>query len=77
MTSSSVSPAAAIRIAASGGHIASTLTHTRAAAEQELLVIAKKHATWFLRGGTTTIEAKSYYGLTEDSELNAFAFCVP
>ena len=58
-------------IAASGGGIASTLAHTRAASEQELLDIAHKHATWFLRGGTTTIEAKSGYGLSEDSELKS------
>ena len=59
------------QIAASGGGIASTLTHTRDATEPDLLKIARKHATWFLRGGTTTIEAKSGYGLSEDSELKS------
>ena len=58
-------------IAAAGGGIASTLTHTRAATEPELLEVAHKHAKWFLRGGTTTIEAKSGYGLSEDSELKS------
>jgi imidazolonepropionase len=58
-------------IAASGGGIASTLNLTRSASESELLQTAIKHATWFLRGGTTTIEAKSGYGLTEESELKS------
>jgi len=56
-------------IAAAGGGIASTLSHTRNASEDELLAAAREHASWFLRGGTTTIEAKSGYGLTEESEL--------
>lgn len=56
-------------IAKSGGGIRSTVQKTRAATEAELLVQAKKHAEWFLRGGTTTVEAKSGYGLTLDDEL--------
>jgi imidazolonepropionase len=56
-------------IAAGGGGIASTLQDTRRATEEELLKAAQRHAEWFLRGGTTTIEAKSGYGLTEQSEL--------
>ena len=56
-------------IAAAGGGIASTLRHTRDANEDDLLAVAHRHAEWFLRGGTTTIEAKSGYGLSEDSEL--------
>jgi imidazolonepropionase len=56
-------------IAASGGGIASTVRKTRAASEDELLEQAKKHARWFLRGGTTTVEAKSGYGLTSDDEM--------
>ena len=58
-------------IAAAGGGIASTLGATRDASEAELLWIAERHAQWFLRAGTTTIEAKSGYGLTEDSELKS------
>ena len=58
-------------IAAGGGGIASTLVATRRASETELLAIAERHAGWFLRGGTTTIEAKSGYGLTEESELKS------
>jgi imidazolonepropionase len=32
-------------------------------------VQARKHAEWFLRCGTTTVESKSGYGLTLDDEL--------
>ena len=56
-------------IAASGGGIRSTVRRTRAASEEELLAQAKKRAAWFLKGGTTTVEAKSGYGLTMDDEL--------
>lgn len=56
-------------IAESGGGIRSTVRRTRAASEEELLAQAKKHTGWFLRGGTTTVEAKSGYGLTIDDEL--------
>jgi imidazolonepropionase len=56
-------------IAASGGGIKSTVRKTRAATEDELFEQARKHANWFLRGGTTTVEAKSGYGLTVEDEL--------
>jgi imidazolonepropionase len=42
---------------------------TRAASDVDLLAEAKKRAEWFLRSGTTTVEAKSGYGLTIDDEL--------
>jgi imidazolonepropionase len=57
------------QIAKAGGGIWSTVKKTRAASELDLLVQAKRHAEWFLRCGTTTVEAKSGYGLTLDSEL--------
>ena len=57
------------QIAKAGGGIWSTVEKTRAASEVDLLAQAKKHANWFLRCGTTTIEAKSGYGLTPDAEL--------
>ncbi|HSV63412.1 MAG TPA: imidazolonepropionase [Chthoniobacterales bacterium] len=57
------------QIADSGGGIRSTVRKTRAASPEQLLAQAKKHAAWFLRAGTTTVEAKSGYGLTEDDEL--------
>jgi imidazolonepropionase len=56
-------------IAHQGGGIRSTVRRTRAATEADLLTTAQKHAQWFLRAGTTTIEAKSGYGLTVDAEL--------
>ena len=56
-------------IAASGGGIRSTVRKTRAASEDELFTRAQKHVRWFLRGGTTTVEAKSGYGLTLEDEL--------
>jgi imidazolonepropionase len=57
------------QISKAGGGIWSTVEKTRAASEHDLLVEAKKRAEWFLRCGTTTIEAKSGYGLTLDDEL--------
>ncbi|MEY2560696.1 MAG: imidazolonepropionase [Verrucomicrobiota bacterium] len=56
-------------IAAAGGGIHSTVRKTRAASEDELVAQAKKHALWFLQAGTTTVEAKSGYGLTVEDEL--------
>jgi len=57
------------QIAAAGGGIWSTVQKTRAAGETDLLDQSKKHAEWFLKCGTTTVEAKSGYGLTVDDEL--------
>lgn len=57
------------QIAKAGGGIWSTVEKTRAASEADLLVQAKKHADWFLRCGTTTVESKSGYGLTLEDEL--------
>jgi imidazolonepropionase len=56
-------------IAERGGGIRSTVRLTREAAEKDLLAGARRYAAWFLRGGTTTIEAKSGYGLSLESEL--------
>jgi len=56
-------------ISAAGGGIRSTVRKTRAATEDELFAAASRYTQWFLRGGTTTIEAKSGYGLTLDDEL--------
>jgi len=56
-------------IAAGGGGIRSTVRKTRAATEDQLLAQAKKHAAWFIRCGTTTVEAKSGYGLSVDDEI--------
>ncbi len=56
-------------ISAGGGGIRSTVRKTRAASEGDLLAAAGRYAEWFLRNGTTTIEAKSGYGLSLDHEL--------
>jgi imidazolonepropionase len=56
-------------IAAAGGGILRTVALTRAASEDELLVAARRYRDWMLRGGTTTLEAKSGYGLDRDTEL--------
>ncbi|MGA2251461.1 imidazolonepropionase [Terracidiphilus sp.] len=57
------------QIASAGGGILSTVRQTRAASEDDLLAAARAHRNWMLRTGTTTIEAKSGYGLDLDSEL--------
>ncbi|HUX27319.1 MAG TPA: imidazolonepropionase [Terracidiphilus sp.] len=57
------------QIAAAGGGILSTVALTRAAAEDDLLAAARRHRNWMLRAGTTTIEAKSGYGLDRETEL--------
>jgi imidazolonepropionase len=57
------------QIAQAGGGIWSTVAKTRVASEADLGTHARRHAEWCLRCGTTTIEAKSGYGLTLDSEL--------
>jgi imidazolonepropionase len=57
------------QIAKAGGGIWSTVEKTRSATATELFEQAKKHAEWFLKCGTTTVEAKSGYGLTVNDEL--------
>ena len=57
------------QIAKRGGGIQTTVQATRATTEDDLVALAKKRASWFLRNGTTTIEAKSGYGLTLKDEL--------
>jgi imidazolonepropionase len=56
-------------IAAAGGGIRSTVRRTREASEDELLAAASRYGEWFLHNGTTTIEAKSGYGLSLADEL--------
>jgi imidazolonepropionase len=55
-------------IAARGGGIRFTVRLTRATSEEDLLMLARRYRGWFLRGGTTTVEAKSGYGLSLDAE---------
>jgi imidazolonepropionase len=56
-------------IAARGGGIRSSVRQTRAATLEELVAASKRYSQWFLRGGTTTVEAKSGYGLSVEDEL--------
>jgi imidazolonepropionase len=56
-------------VAVSGGGIQSTVRATREATLEELVKAGKRYADWFLRTGTTTVEAKSGYGLTVEDEL--------
>src|SRR5437868_15548940 len=57
------------QIAKAGGGIWSTVEKTRAASESDLVAQTQRHADWFLRCGTTTVESKSGYGLTLEDEL--------
>jgi imidazolonepropionase len=56
-------------IAARGGGIRSTVRATRNASLHDLVKAGRRYAQWFLRCGTTTVEAKSGYGLTLEDEL--------
>lgn len=56
-------------IAAEGGGIHSTMRATREASRDQLVEAGKRYAEWFLSNGTTTLEAKSGYGLTVADEL--------
>lgn len=63
-------------ILAAGGGIHNTVTATRAATLDELVASGRKHLKAMLAGGTTTLEAKSGYGLdtgTEIKQLEAIA----
>ena len=55
-------------IARAGGGIVSTVEHTRAASEDELLAQSLPRARALTREGVTTLEIKSGYGLDFDSE---------
>ena len=56
-------------IAARGGGIQSTVQATRAAGIDDLVEAGRRYSEWFLRTGTTTVEAKSGYGLSLEAEL--------
>lgn len=58
-----------LEILKKGGGILSTVRATRTAPESELMEKAKKSLDIMLLHGTTTIEAKSGYGLNMDDEL--------
>ena len=56
-------------IAKQGGGIASSVNATRAASEAELVASAARRLKSLMADGVTTIEVKSGYGLSLDSEL--------
>jgi imidazolonepropionase len=56
-------------IAAGGGGIRATVRRTREATEDDLVGASRRYRQWFLRAGTTTVEAKSGYGLSVEDEL--------
>jgi len=58
-----------MEILAAGGGILNTLRHTRAASQEQLTSNAFSYAESMLGMGTTTIEAKSGYGLNTENEL--------
>ena len=58
-------------IAAAGGGILSSVRAVRAASRDELAAWTRRHLDAFLEHGTTTIEAKSGYGLSTESELQS------
>ncbi len=39
------------------------------ASVDDLVATGRRYADWFLRGGTTTVEAKSGYGLSLEDEI--------
>src|SRR5881275_1888459 len=56
-------------IAKAGGGIASTVKRTAAASDDELLDQSRRRLLALMRGGCTTVEIKSGYGLEPKSEL--------
>ena len=58
-----------LEISAAGGGIRSSVKHTRAASEDELVAGARRRLDTVLLHGTTTVEAKSGYGLETATEL--------
>jgi imidazolonepropionase len=56
-------------IAKAGGGIASTVATTKAASDAELLEQSRRRLHALMRGGCTTIEVKTGYGLDPKSEL--------
>ena len=58
-------------IARDGGGIEATVRATRAAGDAELRGAVERRLAAMLSHGTTTMEAKSGYGLTEDDEIRA------
>jgi imidazolonepropionase len=60
-------------IAARGGGIAATVAATRDAKDNELRLLVAGRLSRMLSCGTTTVEAKSGYGLTAEEEIRSLA----
>ncbi len=60
-------------IAEAGGGIFSTVKHTLSASDDELLDQSRRRLQALMRGGCTTVEIKSGYGLEPKSELRLLA----
>jgi imidazolonepropionase len=56
-------------IARAGGGIASTVARTKAASDEELLEQSRRRLHALMRGGCTTVEVKTGYGLDPKNEL--------
>ena len=56
-------------IAKAGGGIASTVARTAAATDEELLEQSRRRLQALMRGGCTTVEVKTGYGLDPESEM--------
>lgn len=56
-------------IASQGGGILSSVNATRLATKKELKKATSKHLDAMMQHGTTTVEIKSGYGLSEDAEI--------
>ncbi len=58
-----------VEISQTGGGIRSSIASVRSATEEELYQLARKRIMRMISCGTTTLEAKSGYGLSTESEL--------
>ncbi len=58
-----------VEISQSGGGIRSSITGVRETSEEELYKLAEKRINKIISNGTTTLEAKSGYGLSTESEI--------
>ena len=58
-----------VEISQSGGGIRSSISGVRGTSEEELYQLAEKRINKIISNGTTTLEAKSGYGLSTESEI--------
>jgi len=58
-----------VEISQSGGGIRSSIAGVRETSEEELFKLAEKRINKIISNGTTTLEAKSGYGLSTESEI--------